>query len=148
MFGKNPANEFIEREGLKGIVRAHEQQPEGYKEHRWNGEDKPAPVITVFSAPNYCNKYMNSAAIFITDGQGHNFKVFEETQLKPFELPVKPLSDAITFFMDDFCAILLDMVHSVSKSALKCVDETTSNALSQSSSIDESYINKLIEKSE
>ena len=24
MFGKDPANEFIEREGLKAIVRAHE----------------------------------------------------------------------------------------------------------------------------
>lgn len=39
MFGKDPVNEFLEKEGLKAIVRAHEQQPYGYKEHLWNGED-------------------------------------------------------------------------------------------------------------
>ena len=50
--------------------------------------------------------------------------------------------------MDDFCAIILDMLHSVSKSAIKCMDDTTSSALSQSTSVDEAYISKLIEKSE
>ena len=50
--------------------------------------------------------------------------------------------------MDDFCAIILDMLHSVSKSAIKCMDDTTSSALSQSNSVDEAYISKLIEKSE
>ena len=91
---------------------------------------------------------MNSAAVFITDGKGHSFEVFQETSRKPYELPINPLSDAITFFMDDFCGMLLDMMHAVSKTALGCVDETTANALSQSSSVDEQYIGKLIEKSE
>ena len=91
---------------------------------------------------------MNSAAVLITDGQGHSFKVFQETSKKPYELPLRPLCDAITFFMDDFCSSLLDLMHAVSKTALKCVDETASSALSKTSSVDEKYIAKLIEQSE
>lgn len=31
--------------------------------HRWSGYDKFPPVITVFSAPNYCDFYNNKGAV-------------------------------------------------------------------------------------
>ena len=77
-FGKKPTNEFLQREGLKAIVRAHECQYDGFKAHLWNGEDKPAPVITLFSAPNY-SQSNNAGAILKTDGRSLNVHHYEET---------------------------------------------------------------------
>jgi serine/threonine-protein phosphatase 2B catalytic subunit len=45
--------------------------------HRWNGLSNFPNVITVFSAPNYCGSYSNSAAVIIVDGE-------ERLQIKQF----------------------------------------------------------------
>lgn len=31
--------------------------------HKWNSKDPFPPVITIFSAPNYCDTYGNKGAI-------------------------------------------------------------------------------------
>ena len=36
---------------------------EGYNLHKWNRDSPIPPVITVFSAPNYCGIYHNKGAI-------------------------------------------------------------------------------------
>jgi serine/threonine-protein phosphatase 2B catalytic subunit len=46
-----------------GVIRAHEAQLDGYKLHKWNGEAAFPAVITIFSAPNYCDVYGNKGAI-------------------------------------------------------------------------------------
>ena len=46
-------------------MRAHEQKDDGYKLHLWAGADAEPPVITIFSAPNYC-EHENLAAILVT----------------------------------------------------------------------------------
>ena len=53
MFGKKPTNDFLWKAGLKAVIRAHECKYDGFEALSWNGEDKPAPVVTIFSAPNY-----------------------------------------------------------------------------------------------
>jgi serine/threonine-protein phosphatase 2B catalytic subunit len=55
--------EFLARTGLLSVVRAHEVQAEGYKMHRDNAKTGFPCVITVFSAPNYCDVYNNKAAV-------------------------------------------------------------------------------------
>jgi len=35
----------------------------GYKLHQWNGPAEFPAVITIFSAPNYCDVYNNKAAV-------------------------------------------------------------------------------------
>ena len=45
------------------IIRAHEAQLDGYKMHRWNGGGDFPLVITIFSAPNYCDVYNNKGAV-------------------------------------------------------------------------------------
>ena len=45
------------------MIRAHEAQLDGYKMHRWNGPSDFPVVITIFSAPNYCDVYNNKGAI-------------------------------------------------------------------------------------
>ena len=53
----------MESNGLFSIIRAHEPQIEGYKMHSWNGQTEFPAVITIFSAPNYCDVYNNKGAI-------------------------------------------------------------------------------------
>ncbi len=45
-----------------GIIRAHEVQMDGYLMHTWKEKQFPL-VITIFSAPNYCDIYNNKGSI-------------------------------------------------------------------------------------
>ena len=47
---------------------------EGYKLHQWNGEEEFPPVITLFSAPNYCDIYNNKAATFLYENETINMR--------------------------------------------------------------------------
>ncbi|CAG9324134.1 PPP3CA_9 [Blepharisma stoltei] len=62
-YGANSTNTFLQRNDLISVIRAHEVQLEGYKMHKWNGENDFPAVITIFSAPNYCDTYNNKGAI-------------------------------------------------------------------------------------
>ena len=55
-------NKFLDRNCLISVIRGHEVEASGYKFHKWKGDEFP-PVITIFSAPNYCDIYNNKAAI-------------------------------------------------------------------------------------
>lgn len=63
LFGNQAANNFLEMNNLLCVVRAHEVQMNGYKLHQWNGPAEFPAVITIFSAPNYCDVYNNKAAV-------------------------------------------------------------------------------------
>lgn len=53
---------FFKRNHLISVIRGHEVQLEGYKMCFWQGKAFPQ-VITVFSAPNYCDTYNNKGAV-------------------------------------------------------------------------------------
>ncbi|GAV29794.1 hypothetical protein PMKS-003298 [Pichia membranifaciens] len=56
-FGPDITKTFVEKNGLKGVIRSHEVRQEGYEwEH--NGL-----LCTVFSAPNYCDAQGNFGAV-------------------------------------------------------------------------------------
>lgn len=65
VFGYSATKEFLEANSLATIVRAHDVQKDGFRLHRFNTpkrvRDVPM-VVTVFSAPNYCDKYENMGA--------------------------------------------------------------------------------------
>lgn len=67
MFWNNNRNEavskFLDNNNLLSVIRAHEAQLDGYKMHRWTGGADFPIVITIFSAPNYCDVYNNKGAI-------------------------------------------------------------------------------------
>ncbi|KAI5179731.1 serine/threonine-protein phosphatase 4 catalytic subunit [Nematocida sp. AWRm80] len=56
-FGEKQTKEFLESNGLKRLIRSHQLVNEGYKEH-FNGL-----AITIWSAPNYCYRCQNKAAV-------------------------------------------------------------------------------------
>ena len=97
MFGHQAVFSFLANNNLVAIIRAHELQPGGYAYH-FNGQecskDDPRvdksipPVITVFSAPNYCDQYANLAAHLLIS---ENVNDFEVTQCHSVDHPA-PLS--------------------------------------------------------
>uniref|UniRef100_A0A1I7YQQ7 Serine/threonine-protein phosphatase n=1 Tax=Steinernema glaseri TaxID=37863 RepID=A0A1I7YQQ7_9BILA len=60
-FGADISKEFCHANGLKMISRAHQLVMDGYT---WNHDDT---VVTVFSAPNYCYRCGNQAAVMELD---------------------------------------------------------------------------------
>lgn len=61
-FNSEAVVKFLKRNELLSIIRAHEAQLEGYRMHTWGSTSFPF-VITIFSAPNYCDVYNNKGAI-------------------------------------------------------------------------------------
>ena len=68
-FGSDISAAFHQTNGLKMTARAHQLVMEGYN---WSHE---RTVVTIFSAPNYCYRCGNQAAIMELD-EGMNSKLF------------------------------------------------------------------------
>ena len=76
-FGGNVVEEFLRKNNLNYIIRAHQLIMEGYKSHF---NDK---LITVWSAPNYCYRCGNIASILELDENLQKiFKVFESAPIE------------------------------------------------------------------
>lgn len=58
----------------------------GYKLHQWNGPAEFPAVITIFSAPNYCDVYNNKAAVLRFENNQIKIQQYNYTQ-HPFVLP-------------------------------------------------------------
>ena len=89
-FGLPILEPLLEQANLKALVRAHQQKDLGYKLHMWHGNAAEPPLITIFSAPNYCG-HENFGAIMIT-GQDEEEKTkiliyAEQEYYKPFFFP-------------------------------------------------------------
>jgi len=63
-FGPDVTAKFVHTNGIAMVARAHQLVMEGYT---WNHEKQCA---TVFSAPNYCYRCGNKAAIMLVDETG------------------------------------------------------------------------------
>ncbi|GAB1222254.1 hypothetical protein ENUP19_0160G0008 [Entamoeba nuttalli] len=71
IFGKDASDQFNQINGTEIIVRAHQMVMEGYQ---WNHNKT---VVTIFSAPNYCYKCNNLAAIMeLSDSGEYSFSQF------------------------------------------------------------------------
>ncbi len=84
-YGKDELEKFLDNNNLLSLIRAHEVQFEGFKMLNWGGKKFPR-IITIFSAPNYCNKYKNKGAIIKFCNNNFDIDQFKFTP-SPFYLP-------------------------------------------------------------
>lgn len=68
------------------MIRAHEAQAEGFKLYNWSKAVQLPQVMTIFSAPNYCDIYKNKAAIMVLDAGVMTIQQFSFTE-HPYVLP-------------------------------------------------------------
>ena len=67
--------EFLETNNLLSIIRGHEAKDAGYEMYKRSHRSKFPSLITIFSAPNYCDSYNNKAVILCYDKGQLNIKV-------------------------------------------------------------------------
>lgn len=84
IYGIQAVTKFLKMNKLLSVIRAHEVQLEGFKMHQW-GKKFPV-VVTIFSAPNYCNKYKNKGAIICLKDNDFNIEQYHST-VSPYYLP-------------------------------------------------------------
>lgn len=59
----NACCEFLQRNSMLSIIRAHEAQDAGYKMYRKSSATGFPSLITIFSAPNYLDVYGNKGLL-------------------------------------------------------------------------------------
>lgn len=88
-FGPDVTEEFLKTNGLELIIRSHEVKDEGYE------IDHGGKLITVFSAPNYCDQIGNKGAFIRLNGkemkpQFTTFDAVPHPAVKPMQYSMFP----------------------------------------------------------
>ncbi len=86
IYGTDAVRQFLVDNKVTTMIRAHEAQVDGYKMHMVDRQTGLPSVITIFSAPNYCDVYKNKAACIRFNANMLNIKQFVET-VHPYCLP-------------------------------------------------------------
>jgi len=110
-YGMKAVASFCDDNDLCCIIRGHQVQQEGYKEHFVTEEDPIAMVLTIFSAPDYCGEYGNKGAFLLVMKDRFEVQQIRAVQ-HPFYLP--DFADGITFsipvLLENIVGILQQLV--------------------------------------
>jgi serine/threonine-protein phosphatase 2B catalytic subunit len=111
IFGAKAAKPFLDKNKFLTIVRAHETQLEGFKMHQWDKNIDFPIVITIFSAPNYCDVYGNKAAVIKVSNNMINIQQYNYSP-HPFILPdfMNIFSWSIPFVSEKISEMLLQII--------------------------------------
>jgi serine/threonine-protein phosphatase 2B catalytic subunit len=75
----NAVCQFLDRNGLLSVVRAHEAQDSGYRMYKRTRSTGFPSVMTIFSAPNYLDVYNNKAAVIKYESNVFNIRQFNSS---------------------------------------------------------------------
>lgn len=120
LFGYEAAASFLKKNGLLSVVRAHEAQLQGYKMHQTNPRNGFPTVLTIFSAPNYCDCYNNTGAVLRFSGNTMNIQQFNYSQ-HPYHLP--NFMDVFTWSVPFVSEKVTEMLHAILSSAATSDDD-------------------------
>merc|ERR1712039_257460 len=104
------AAKFLQKNSMLSIIRAHEAQLEGYKMHKTNPATGFPAVITVFSAPNYCDCYNNKGAVLKFNNSTLNILQFNCSP-HPYHLP--NFMDIFTWTMPFLIEKVTEMLYNI-----------------------------------
>ncbi|CDR46689.1 CYFA0S25e00980g1_1 [Cyberlindnera fabianii] len=85
-FTYKAVTQFLQRNNLLSVIRAHEAQDAGYRMYRRSKETGFPTLLTMFSAPNYLDTYKNKAAVLKYGDNVMNIRQFNYTP-HPYWLP-------------------------------------------------------------
>ena len=129
IFGAKAAKPFLDKNKFLSIVRAHETQLEGFKMHKWNKDIDFPSVITIFSAPNYCDVYGNKAAVIKINNNMINIEQYNYSP-HPFILPdyMNIFNWSIPFVSEKISEMLMQIIK---KQDFETKQTDDSNAIEQ-----------------
>ncbi|KAG6334525.1 hypothetical protein ID866_4559 [Astraeus odoratus] len=115
---------FLQRNGLLGIVRGHEAQDAGYMMYRRTPTKKFPSVITVFSAPNYLDVYHNRGAVIKYANKNITIRQFNSSS-HPYWLPnfMDAFTWSLPFVGAKITEMLLAILATCSQEELEDVEE-------------------------
>ena len=127
-------NEFLIRNQILSVIRAHEAQDVGYRMYKKSPETGFPSLITIFSAPNYLDVYQNKAAILKYENNVVNIRQFNCSP-HPYWLPnfMNVFNWSLPFVGEKISEVLLNILNICSDEELAELDE---------------HINSLIEKNQ
>lgn len=123
-FTYQAACQFLERNNLLSIIRAHEAQDAGYRMYRKTKTTGFPSVMTIFSAPNYLDVYNNKAAVLKYENNVMNIRQFNCTP-HPYWLPnfMDVFTWSLPFVGEKITDMLIAILNICSKEELEEEDE-------------------------
>ncbi|EZG59027.1 serine/threonine-protein phosphatase, partial [Gregarina niphandrodes] len=115
------AKQFLDKNDLLSIIRAHEAQLDGYKMHKADKVTHFPTVITIFSAPNYCDCYNNKGAILKFDRNTLNIQQFNFSA-HPYYLP--NFMDVFAWSIPFVSEKVTEMLYAILNPTLDCETDT------------------------
>ena len=117
-------NEFLIRNQILSVIRAHEAQDIGYRMYKKSPDTGFPSLITIFSAPNYCDVYQNKAAILKYENNVVNIRQFNCSP-HPYWLPnfMNVFSWSLPFVGEKISDVLLKILNICTDEELAEYDE-------------------------
>ena len=128
-FSYPAACNFLEKNNLLSVIRAHEAQDAGYRMYRKTRTTGFPSVMTIFSAPNYLDVYNNKAAVLKYENNVMNIRQFNCTP-HPYWLPnfMDVFTWSLPFVGEKITDMLIAILSTASEDELK--DDTTPSTVS------------------
>ncbi|KAK6509710.1 3',5'-cyclic-nucleotide phosphodiesterase (PDEase) (3':5'-CNP) [Arthrobotrys musiformis] len=119
-FSYPAACNFLEKNNLLSIIRAHEAQDAGYRMYRKTKTTGFPSVMTIFSAPNYLDVYNNKAAVLKYENNVMNIRQFNCTP-HPYWLPnfMDVFTWSLPFVGEKITDMLIAILNTCSKDELE-----------------------------
>lgn len=128
-FSYPAACNFLEKNNLLSVIRAHEAQDAGYRMYRKTRTTGFPSVMTIFSAPNYLDVYNNKAAVLKYENNVMNIRQFNCTP-HPYWLPnfMDVFTWSLPFVGEKITDMLIAILSTCSEDELK--DDATPSTVS------------------
>jgi len=138
-FGFSAISPFLKRNRLACVIRAHQVVGEGAKEHFFMAQQEFPLVVTVFTAPNYCDMYGNKGAVLKILDDDFEYHQFDAVS-HPFYLPnfVDVLGFSVPYIMESLVSILANLVVAIK-------EENASNSDPMKSERDKKLSEKMLQ---